>query len=167
VGALLVEREAPFREHSVFSAACEVGAVISGAPDGTVTALRDYGNALGIAFQIADDLLDVGGASAVMGKHSGDDFRERKMTLPVILAVSAANEAERGFWERCIVKGDQTDADFARARELMLRHGALDRTRERAFEWAGHARRSLDPLPPTRLRGILVDLADHVVDRLR
>jgi octaprenyl-diphosphate synthase len=78
---------------ALFSAATEVGGVIAGAPEAHVAALRDYGDALGVSFQITDDLLDYGGASATLGKNTGDDFRERKMSLPVIRAVAAADAA--------------------------------------------------------------------------
>jgi octaprenyl-diphosphate synthase len=85
---------------ALFAAATEVGGVIAGAPDAQVAALRDYGDALGISFQIADDLLDYGGVSSTLGKNTGDDFRERKMSLPVIRAVAAADADERAFWRR-------------------------------------------------------------------
>jgi octaprenyl-diphosphate synthase len=80
---------------ALFSAATEVGGVIAGAPEDQVRALHTYGDALGISFQIVDDLLDYGGAAAVIGKNTGDDFRERKLTLPVIRAVAQADTAER------------------------------------------------------------------------
>lgn len=152
---------------ALFSAATESGAVIADAPDEHVTALRNYGDALGIAFQMVDDLLDYGGATATIGKNVGDDFRERKLTLPVIRAVAGADATERAFWQRVIEKGDQRDGDLETAIELLKRHDALASTRETAIEWSRSAQRALDPLPPCDLREMLVDLADYVVARLR
>lgn len=151
---------------ALFAAATEVGGVIAGAPEDRVEALRDYGDALGIAFQITDDLLDYGGASAELGKNAGDDFRERKMSLPVIRAVAAADAQERAFWTRAIEKGDQRDGDFEAARALMLRHGALESVRETALAHAARARAALAPLPAGALRDDLADLADFVVSRI-
>ena len=111
---------------ALFAAATEVGGVIAEAGDARVAALRDYGDALGVAFQIADDLLDYGGASAALGKNTGDDFRERKMSLPVVRAVAAASPEERAFWLRTIEKGDQRDGDLDEAVRLMRLHGALE-----------------------------------------
>ena len=151
---------------ALFAAATEVGGVIAGAPEDRVEALRDYGDALGIAFQITDDLLDYGGASAELGKNAGDDFRERKMSLPVIRAVAAADAQERAFWTRAIEKGDQREGDFEAARALMLRHGALESVRETALAHAARARAALAPLPAGALRDDLADLADFVVSRI-
>ena len=92
---------------ALFSAATEVGGVIDDAPEDQVTALYDYGDALGIAFQIVDDLLDYQGDTGATGKNVGDDFRERKLTLPVIKAVAKADEDERAFLTRTIEKGKQ------------------------------------------------------------
>jgi octaprenyl-diphosphate synthase len=148
------------------AAATEVGGVIAGAPEPQVAALHAYGDALGIAFQIADDLLDYGGAGARLGKNVGDDFRERKMTLPVIRAVAAAGPDERAFWTRAIARGDQRVGDVAEALALMARHGSLESTRRTALEHAGRARAALAPLAPGRLRDHLADLSDHVVARI-
>ncbi|MDO5632999.1 MAG: polyprenyl synthetase family protein [Paracoccus sp. (in: a-proteobacteria)] len=151
---------------ALFSAATEAGAVVATAPDDQVTALRDYGDALGIAFQIADDLLDYGGASETIGKNTGDDFRERKLTLPVIKAVAHANDEERAFWQRTIEKGDQRGGDLEQALRIMNGHGALDAARRDALDWAARARAALTALPDGEIRGILSDLADYVVARV-
>ncbi len=151
---------------ALFSAACEVGGVIAGAPDAVTRALYDYGDALGIAFQIADDLLDYGGSSVAIGKNTGDDFRERKVTLPVIKAVAAASPEERAFWVRVIEKGQQSDADLAQALALMERHGAMRAAREEALGWAARARAALAAVPQHGLRSVLADLADYVVSRI-
>jgi len=151
---------------ALFSAATEAGAVIAGAPDPWVTALRDYGDALGIAFQIVDDLLDYGGSSAAIGKNTGDDFRERKVTLPVIKAVAKADAEERAFWVRVIEKGRQDDGDLAQAQAIMARHGAMDAARADALAWAARARAALQGLPDHPLKVMLDDLAGYVVARV-
>ncbi len=152
---------------ALFSAATEVGGVIAGAPEDQVRALFDYGDALGIAFQMVDDLLDYGGATEVIGKNVGDDFRERKLTLPVIKAIARADATERAFWTRTIEKGQQAEGDLEQAMALMRAHGTLEATRAEAIAWADHARAALAPLPAHPLRGMLDDLADFVVARVR
>ena len=151
---------------ALFAAACEVGGVIAGAPEEQVAALRDYGDALGIAFQIADDLLDYGGSDAAIGKNTGDDFRERKVTLPVIRAVARADAAERAFWVRVIEKGQQGPGDLEEARAIMARHGAMDAARAEACAWSARARTALVAMPDHPLRAMLDGLADYVVARL-
>ena len=151
---------------ALFSAATEVGGVIASATEAQVRALFDYGDALGIAFQIADDLLDYGGSAAVMGKNTGDDFRERKLTLPVIKAVAAADADERAFWKRVIEDGKQGDGDLEQALRIMARHGTLAATRDDAFGWAGKAKNALGVLPEGEIRTLLAGVADYVVERL-
>lgn len=152
---------------ALFAAATEVGGVIAGAPEAQVAALHTFGDALGIAFQIVDDLLDYGGSSAVIGKNVGDDFRERKLTLPVIRAVAKADAAERAFWVRTIAKGDQHEGDLAEAMQILNRHGSLASTRIDALAWAEKAKAALGALPAHDLRDMLADLADYVVARLK
>ena len=151
---------------ALFSAATEVGGVIAGAPEAVTRALFDYGDSLGIAFQIADDLLDYGGSAVVIGKNTGDDFRERKVTLPVIKAVAKASAEERAFWVRVIEQGRQEDGDFAHAKALMERHGAMQAARDEALIWAARARAALVAVPDHPLRQVLADLADYVVSRI-
>lgn len=151
---------------ALFAAATEVGGVIAGNDSSSVRALATYGDALGVAFQMADDLLDYGGTAAVIGKNTGDDFRERKLTLPVIRAVAAADPAERAFWDRVIAKGDQREGDLEEAVALMARHGTLESTRAEARAWTAQAKTALLKLPPNDLREMLLDLADYVVARL-
>jgi len=151
---------------ALFSAATEVGGVIAGASDAHVRALFAYGDALGVAFQIVDDLLDYGGSARAIGKNTGDDFRERKLTLPVIKAVAQASVEERAFWQRTIAKGDQRDGDLDQAMAIMARHGAMDAARQDALDWANKARVALDTLPDHPLRDMLRDLADYVVARI-
>ena len=152
---------------ALFSAATESGGVLAGASPAQVQALFDYGDALGIAFQIVDDLLDYQGDSKETGKNVGDDFRERKLTLPVIKAVALASAEERAFWARTIEKGDQQDGDLDHAIALMTRHDTLAATRADAIRWADRAKAAMQTLPDHPLRQMLVDLADYVVARLR
>mgnify|MGYP000097250095 CR=1 FL=1 len=151
---------------ALFSAATEVGGVIAGAEDNIVKALFDYGDALGIAFQIVDDLLDYQGQADATGKNLGDDFRERKLTLPVIKAVALADAEERAFWTRTIEKGRQEDGDLDHALGLLHKHGALKATQVDAVGWAETAKRSLASLPDHELKDMLTDLADFVVSRI-
>ena len=151
---------------ALFSAATEVGGVIAGAPDDQVQALFDYGDALGISFQIVDDLLDYGGATETIGKNTGDDFRERKLTLPVIKAIARATPDERAFWARTIETGDQRAGDLDQALALMARHGAMAAARRDALDHAARAKAALQVLPPHPIRDMLSDLADFVVSRV-
>jgi octaprenyl-diphosphate synthase len=150
---------------ALFSAATEVGGVIADRPEDEVRALFDYGDALGIAFQIVDDLLDYWGSDAT-GKNVGDDFRERKMSLPLIKAVAKADAEERAFWQRTIEKGDQRDGDLEHALELMHRHGALEATRDEALKWSAKAKAAMSSLPQSKMRDLLIDLNDYVVERV-
>ena len=118
---------------ALFSAATQVGGVIAGAPDEQVAALYTYGDALGICFQIVDDLLDYQGTDST-GKDIGDDFRECKLTLPLIKAVARADAQERAFWVRVIEKGQQDTDDLDRAVNLLAKHGALEAARNDATQ---------------------------------
>ena len=151
---------------ALFAAACEVGGIVGGATEDQITALRTYGDALGIAFQIADDLLDYGGDTSATGKNLGDDFRERKLTLPVIKAVAKADDEERAFWKRTIEKGDQHEGDLDTALALIAKHGTMETTRQDALEWSAKAKTALDILPPHEIRDMMRDLADYVVARV-
>ena len=151
---------------ALFEAACEVGGVIAEQPDPVVAALAAYGDGLGVAFQMADDLLDWGGASGTIGKNTGDDFRERKLTLPVIRAIARATDTERAFWRRTIEKGDQRDGDLDQALALLRAHGTLEETRGEAQAHAARAVAALAPLPDHPLKGMMADLAGYVVARL-
>lgn len=151
---------------ALFAAATEVGGVISGASADQVAGLRTYGDALGISFQIVDDLLDYQGDSNATGKNVGDDFRERKLTLPVIKAVALADEDERAFWQRTIEKGDQREGDLETALAILNKHSTLEATRQDALDWAERAKMALVPLPDHPIRDMLIDLADYVVARV-
>jgi octaprenyl-diphosphate synthase len=151
---------------ALFSAATQVGGVIASAPDAQVQALFNYGDALGIAFQIVDDLLDYQGDPNATGKNIGDDFRERKLTLPVIKAIAKSDAEERAFWARTIEKGRQEEGDLDHALSLLHKHGTLDETKAEALAWAEKAKTALDTLPDHDLTRMLRNLADYVVARI-
>lgn len=149
----------------LFAAAAESGAVGAGADETAVQALRDYGKYLGLAFQLADDALDYGGQSETLGKNTGDDFREGKVTLPLLLAAARTKGHDDGFWERTINKGDRREEDFARARELVVGAGAVAATLDVAWDYADRARAALEVLPQSEWREALELLADFAVSR--
>ena len=149
----------------LFAAAAEAGAVAAGADPVWSAALRTYGMNLGLAFQLADDALDYGGATETLGKNAGDDFREGKATLPLLLAIARSGPREADFWERAINRHDQTDADFRRARELIIGTGALEATLDLAADYAEAAKEALTGFPKTDWRDALEALADFAVSR--
>ncbi len=151
---------------ALFAAATEVGGVIAQADETEISALRNYGDALGISFQIADDMLDYGGATKAIGKNIGDDFRERKLTLPVIKAVANASAQERAFWGRVIEGGQQSDGDLEQALTILERHDAMGQARSDALGWSVRAKAALDGLPDHPVREMFADLADYVVARI-
>ncbi|WP_249138275.1 polyprenyl synthetase family protein [Phenylobacterium montanum] len=148
----------------LFAAAAEAGAISAGAPLAKCQALRDYGMKLGIAFQLADDALDYDGAAEALGKNPGDDFREGKATLPLLLAIERTGPSETKFWERTVAHRDQTDLDFRRAQDLVSRTGALDATLNLAADYAGAAKKALSGFAGP-WRTALEDLADFAVSR--
>jgi len=150
---------------ALFSAATEVGGVIADRPDAETQALYAYGDALGIAFQIVDDLLDYWGSDAT-GKNVGDDFRERKLTLPLIKAVAKGDAEERAFWSRTIEKGDQREGDLEHAIALLNKHDALEDTRQEALAWSAKAKAALQVFPQSEMRDLLIDVNDYVVARV-
>ena len=148
----------------LFAAAAESGAVSAGAPPERCRALRQFGQDLGIAFQLVDDALDYSGASGELGKNPGDDFREGKATLPLLLAM-ARTPNEREFWVRTVDRRDQAEGDFERARELMRQTGALDATLELARSYAQSAKAALSEFGASPWRPALENLADFSVLR--
>jgi octaprenyl-diphosphate synthase len=149
----------------LFAAACRIGAVVASRPQAEEAALRDYGMNLGVAFQLVDDVLDYSALQARLGKTVGDDFREGKITLPVILAFRRGNDEERAFWRRALEEMDQRDGDLDRAIELMGRHGALRDSVERARHYAAIARDALGLFAESPVKRALLDVLDFVVDR--
>lgn len=151
---------------ALFSAAAEAGAYAAGAQARQTEAMRSYGYNLGIAFQLVDDALDYSGRQAVMGKSVGDDFREAKMTLPVILSLARAGEEERRFWRKTIELSIQDEGDLSRAIELLERGGSLAETVDRARGYARAAQDSLHSCPNCPIKSALADVAGFVVDRV-
>jgi octaprenyl-diphosphate synthase len=150
---------------TLFQAAAEVGAIAGGADEAGRAAMRDYGLELGLAFQIVDDVLDYRGESGAMGKNTGDDLREGKMTLPVILTLKDANPAEREIIAGCLGKPDATEAALAQVVAIMERHGALSRSVDQARAHVERARAALETLPHGEMRTILSDIAEFYVSR--
>ena len=149
----------------LFAAAAEAGAVSAGAPDEQQRAMRSYGLNLGLAFQLSDDALDYGGLTEDLGKNAGDDFREGKATLPLLLAIAATGADEAAFWERTIGRREQSDADFRRAQDLIRQTGAGASTLQLAAEFASEAKSALGCMPAGDWRTALEDLADFAVSR--
>ena len=149
----------------LFAAACRIGAVVSDRPRIEEEALESYGMNLGIAFQLIDDVLDYSAKQATLGKSIGDDFKEGKISLPVILAFRRGNELEREFWHRTLEKLDQNEDDFAHALHLMEKHGALKDSVERARHYGAIARDSLGIFKDGPIKVIFGDLIDFCIER--
>ena len=151
---------------ALFSAAAEVGPIVAGASRTDRMALRSYGTNLGLAFQLIDDALDYGGRTQDLGKNVGDDFREGKVTLPVILSFRRGSAEERTYWKHAIEDGEAGDAELEKAIGLMARHGAIGDTIGRARHFGEIARDALAPLPPTRQKSALLDVIDFCISRV-
>ena len=150
---------------TLFEAATEVGAMAGGADEVGRAALRDYGRELGIAFQLVDDVLDYRGTAGTMGKNSGDDLREGKMTLPVILALAEANPAEREIIASSLGRADATDTVLQQVVAIMERHDTLSRTIAKAETHVAEARKALAPLPGSEMKTLFGDLAEFYLRR--
>lgn len=151
---------------ALFAAATEVGAVIADQPKNKQEALRLYGLNLGLAFQIADDILDWSANEKNLGKNTGDDFREGKITMPIILAYAASNTEEKAFWKRCLEDLDQQDGDLKQARKIIERYDILQSCNQKAMEIAKTAQQHItDNFDATPLREALEALAIYSVTR--
>jgi octaprenyl-diphosphate synthase len=150
---------------ALFAASTEAGAAIANSANDKIACLRNYGYNLGIAFQLVDDALDYSGRQAQMGKSVGDDFREAKVTLPVILAYERADDESRRFWRRVIEGGPQDDGDLGRAIAIVEGTGAIDDTRTRAKHYAAEACCSLEVFPASEIRDTLNAIAQFCVGR--
>lgn len=150
---------------ALFAAACEVGPVIAGAEQIHRQAMYDYGLYLGMAFQIVDDILDYAADHMKLGKTLGDDFREGKMSLPVILALKEADADERAFWQRTIADRDQKDDDFETALSICAKHGIFEKGLALAYDYADKAKAALAHAEDSSLRAALSDLVDFTVQR--
>ena len=151
---------------ALFAAACRVGAVVSNRPKLEENALESYGKNLGIAFQLVDDALDYSAQAETLGKTIGDDFREGKITLPVLLAFRRGDDEQRAFWRRSLEDMEQGDDDLKHAIALMRRHGALDDTIERARHYGAMARDALAIFPDSPARQAFTEVIDFVVERV-
>jgi octaprenyl-diphosphate synthase len=150
---------------TLFAAAAEIGALVADRPGAEAKALRSYGESIGIAFQLIDDILDYSAREVVLGKSLGDDFRDGKITLPVVLAFERGSAEERRFWRRTLEQGEQREGDLARAIELLERHGALADSLGRAARYAEAARAALDAFPAVPAKAAMLDLVDFCVER--
>jgi octaprenyl-diphosphate synthase len=150
---------------ALFAAACEVGPILAGGDKAAQAACRSYGMNLGIAFQLVDDALDYGGASATLGKNVGDDFREGKITLPVVLSFRRGSEEERGFWRRTLEEGHVRDGDVEMAVAIMRRHRAIEDTVERARHYGAMARDALAIFPESEMKRALLATVDFCIAR--
>ncbi|QND39778.1 polyprenyl synthetase family protein [Rhizobium leguminosarum bv. viciae] len=151
---------------ALFAAAAEVGPIVAEVGRSGRNALKSYGVNLGLAFQLVDDALDYGGKAADLGKNVGDDFREGKITLPVILAYRRGTEDERAFWRDAIEAGNSTDANLEKALGLITKYGTLSDTIGRAIHYGTIARDALAPLPDTVWKSALMEVIDFCIERV-
>jgi octaprenyl-diphosphate synthase len=150
----------------LFAAACEIGAVVAERPKPEQAALHDYGMNFGVAFQLVDDVLDYSAKQMTLGKSIGDDFREGKITLPVVLAFLRGDDEEREFWNRTLEDLDQATGDLERAIGIMNRREALSDTVAMARDYGMRAAEALTVMPDGRERQILLDLIDFCIERV-
>src|SRR6266699_180588 len=149
----------------LFAAACEVGPVLASRPRPEQAACRSFGMNLGVAFQLVDDALDYGGKSAKLGKNIGDDFREGKITLPVVLSFRRGSEHERGFWRRTLEEGEVADKDLETALGLMVKHRALEDTIKRAQHYGAIAKDALALFPDAPMKAALSETVEFCIRR--
>ncbi len=150
---------------ALFAAACELGAVVSDKPH-YEQPLRAYGQAVGVAFQLVDDALDYAADAKTLGKTVGDDFREGKLTLPVIFAYAEADAQEKTFWQRVIAEHEQREGDLQRAIMLMQKHRALEQTFTLAREYCSQARLALQPFAESEEKSAMAEIIDFCVERM-
>lgn len=151
---------------ALFAAAAEVGPIVANAGKSGRNALKSYGMNLGLAFQLVDDALDYGGKAVDLGKNVGDDFREGKITLPVILAYRRGTEDERAFWRDAIENGNSSEANLEKAMGLIIKYGALNDTIGRAVHYGTIARDALAPLPDSPWKSALMEVIDFSIERV-
>jgi octaprenyl-diphosphate synthase len=150
---------------ALFAAACKVSAVVAEREEQVEWALESYGRNLGIAFQLVDDAIDYAEDSATMGKDQGDDFRDGKVTLPVILAFARGDETDRQFWRDAMSGRRASDDDLAEARRLLAGTDALGDTLQRARHYGQRAIDALGPFPPSRAKAAMVEAVEFAVSR--
>ena len=149
----------------LFAAACEVGPALASKDKAQQAACRSFGMNLGIAFQLIDDALDYGGKSAKLGKNVGDDFREGKVTLPVVLSFRRGSESERAFWNHTLREGKIEDGDLETALSLMTKHHALEDTVGRARHYGAIAKDALALAPASPIKQALEESVDFCIGR--
>jgi octaprenyl-diphosphate synthase len=149
----------------LFGAACEVGPVIANRPKAEQAACRSFGMNLGVAFQLVDDALDYGGAAKKLGKNVGDDFREGKITLPVVLAYRRGSDTEREFWRRTLESSEASEADLEHAIGLMTKHRALEDTINRARHYGAIAKDALALFPTSPMKEALENAVEFCISR--
>jgi octaprenyl-diphosphate synthase len=149
----------------LFAAACRIAAVVAERPEGEEAALDAYGRNLGIAFQLVDDAIDYVSDAGTMGKDAGDDFREGKMTLPIILANARGSADDRKFWKDAVEGRRASDEDFAHAVELVRRTRAVDDTLARARHYGQRAIDALGPFAPGKAKDVMVEAVEFAVAR--
>ncbi|MCR9237482.1 MAG: polyprenyl synthetase family protein [Alphaproteobacteria bacterium] len=150
---------------ALFSAAAEVGPVLADAPKAAKSAFRSYGTNLGLAFQLIDDALDYGGSAADLGKDIGDDLREGKITLPVVLSYRRGSDADRAFFDRVLMEGDVQDGDLETAIATMKQLDALKDTVERASHYGAVAKDALAAFPDSNMKKSLLETVDFCIYR--
>ena len=150
---------------ALFAAAAEVGPILAGSDEARQKACRSYGLNLGIAFQLIDDALDYGGTSSKLGKNVGDDFREGKITLPLVLAYRRGTDTERAFWRGAIEQGESDDAQLEHAIDLLKKHHAIEDTVERARHYGAMAKDALALFPASEMRDALDEVVDFCISR--
>jgi octaprenyl-diphosphate synthase len=150
---------------ALFAAACEVGPILATRSKAEIAACRDYGASLGVAFQLIDDALDYGGSSAKLGKNVGDDFREGKITLPVVLSYRRGSPEERTFWRRTLEKGEIVEGDLEFALAAMKKRRALEDTVERARHYGAMAIDALELFPASSWKHALRDAVEFAIGR--
>jgi octaprenyl-diphosphate synthase len=150
---------------ALFAAACRIAPVVAEASEEAEHALDKYGKYLGIAFQLVDDVLDYGSKQDVMGKGVGDDFRDGKVTLPVILAYARGSDEERGFWRAAMLGERISDKDLDHAISLLRSSDALSETVERARHYGRRALDALAPFPAGKAKSALVEAVEFAISR--
>lgn len=149
----------------LFAAACRISAVVAERSEAEELALDTYGRNLGIAFQLVDDAIDYVSDSVTMGKGVGDDFRDGKVTLPIILALARGDEEERAFWQDAMLGHRVSDDDLGHAKSLLIKHGAIADTLERARHYGQRAITALAPFPNGRVKDAMIEAVEFAIHR--
>jgi octaprenyl-diphosphate synthase len=148
----------------LFAAACELGAV-AGENKNNEPLLRSFGHFIGMAFQLIDDALDYNADQTTLGKTVGDDFREGKVTLPVITAYQAGDDSEKAFWQRTLGDGQQTEDDLTHAKNLIAKHGGVTATIKMAHDYCQQARQAIASFPQSPAKSAMLDIVDFCASR--